>query len=160
MITYRLAEKEDFEEFYRIKCDRLNIEYSGFTECPNRDHLSKWFSEQLHSHYRKIYLVLDSQIVCAFFYLDKINDITYEFSASGVLSQYRGKGIGAYTVEASLDIAASLGATSCISLISEENIASYKRFMNAGFVRTDEYEMRNLPLLGGLHKFYKWIKEI
>ena len=36
------------------------------------------------------------RIVVPFFYVDKLKDGTYKASASGVLSEYMGKGIGTY----------------------------------------------------------------
>lgn len=98
--------------------------------------------------------------MCAFFYLDKIDNITYELSSSGVLSQFTGRGIGSYTVRARLDIIQSLGGRIGITWIAEDNVASYRRFENEGFTRTGKYEIRNLPLLGGEHKFFKWIKQL
>ena len=53
-----------------------------------------------------------------------------------------------------------LGGKTCFTWISEGNIASYRRFLKEGFTRTNECEIRNLPLLGGEHKFLKWIKEL
>lgn len=97
---------------------------------------------------------------CAFFYIDKVNDTTYELSSSGVLSKYTGMGIGTYTVRKRIDIIKQLGGKTCFTWISEGNIASYRRFLKEGFTRTNECEIRNLPLLGGEHKFFKWIKEL
>ena len=45
-----------------------------------------------------------------------------------------------------------------MSWVSDKNIASYKRYEKLGFIRMEEFEIRNQPLLGGEHKFYKWIK--
>lgn len=159
-LTYRKATEEEFEDLYRIKCDRANIEWGGFCEVPNRDRFYIWFKDQLISDKRTIYLVYDHEDVCAFFYLDKIDNITYELSSSGGLSQFTGRGIGSYTVRARLDIIQSLGGRIGITWIAEDNVASYRRFENEGFTRTGKYEIRNLPLLGGEHKFFKWIKQL
>lgn len=35
-LTYRLATLSDFEDFYRIKCDKENIAWGGFTKAPER----------------------------------------------------------------------------------------------------------------------------
>lgn len=56
----------------------------------------------------------------------------------------------------SIDICRSRGAKEIFSWVSEQNIASYKRYEKLGFIRSHEEEIRNLPLLGGNHKFYKW----
>ena len=159
-LTYKLATLGDFEDFYRIKCDKVNIAWSGFTQAPEKKSFYEWYQRQLASDHRWIYLVYDHEDVCAFFYLDKIDNITYELSSSGVLSQFTGRGIGSYTVRARLDIIQSLGGRIGITWIAEDNVASYRRFENEGFTRTGKYEIRNLPLLGGEHKFFKWIKQL
>lgn len=157
-LTYRLATLSDFEDLYRIKCDKENIAWGGFTKAPEKDSFYQWYQRQLASDCRWIYLVYEHDAPCAFFYIDKVDKISYELSSSGVISQFTGKGIGSYTVRVRLEIIQDIGGKKCITWIAENNIASYKRFINEGFVRTKEYEIRNLPLLGGEHKFYKWIK--
>ncbi|MGM9778084.1 MAG: GNAT family N-acetyltransferase [Prevotella sp.] len=159
-LTYRKVTIYDFEDLFLIKCDKANVQWGGFVKKPNRQQFFEWFSEQLKSSFRIIYLVYEHTHPCGFFYIDKVNDTTYELSSSGVLSEYSGKGIGTYTVQKRLEIIQALGGRTCITWISEHNIASYRRFIKEGFTRTNEYEIRNLPLLGGEHKFYKWIKEL
>lgn len=157
-LTYRLATLSDFEDFYRIKCDKENIAWGGFTKAPERESFYTWYVQQLASDRRWIYLVYEGNDCCAFFYLDKIGDETYEATSSGVLSNYTGKGIGTYCVQKRIDIMASLGGKVLFSWIAEDNVSSYKRFEKLGFFKSNEFEIRNLPLLGGEHKFYKWIK--
>lgn len=157
-LTYRKATLKEFDDLYLIKCDKANIQWGGFNEVPNREQFYEWYKAQLKSDKRTIYLVYEYDSPCAFFYIDKVDEISYELSSSGVISQFTGKGIGSYTVRVRLEIIQDLGGKKCITWIAENNIASYKRFINEGFVRTKEYEIRNLPLLGGEHKFYKWIK--
>lgn len=159
-LTYKEATINDFEDLFLIKCDKANVQWGGFENIPNRQSFYEWFIRQIYSSFRTIYLVYEHTHPCAFFYIDKENDTTYELSSSGVLSEYAGKGIGTYTVQKRIEIIKALGGKICITWISEHNIASYKRFIKEGFTRTNEYETRNLPLLGGEHKFYKWIKEL
>lgn len=159
-LIYKKATINDFEDLLLIKSDKANIQWGGFVETPNRQLFFEWFKEQLKSSFRSIYLVYEHAYPCAFFYIDKVNETTYELSSSGVLSKYTGNGIGTYTVQKRLEIIQALGGKTCITWISEQNIASYRRFIKEGFTRTKEYETRVLPLLGGEHKFYKWIKEL
>lgn len=157
-LTYRKATIKEFEDLYLIKCDRANIEQGGFKEAPNREGFFEWYKTQITSDKRTIYLVYDLDIPC--FYINKLDDVTYELSSSGVLFQYVGKGIGSYTVRVRIEIIQRLGGKNLITWIVEDNIASYKRVIKEGFARTEEYGTRNLPLLGGEHKFYQWIKDL
>lgn len=57
LLTYRLATLTDFEDFYRIKCDKENIAWGGFTKAPERESFYDWYVQQLASDRRWIYLV-------------------------------------------------------------------------------------------------------
>lgn len=92
-LTYRLATLSDFEDLYRIKCDKENIAWGGFTKAPEKDSFYQWYLRQLASDCRWIYLVYEGEDCCGFFYVDKLEDGTYEAASSGVLSEYMGKGI-------------------------------------------------------------------
>lgn len=97
-LTYRLATLSDFEDLYRIKCDKENIAWGGFTKAPEKDSFYQWYLRQLASDCRWIYLVYEGEDCCGFFYVDKLEDGTYEAASSGVLSEYMGKGIGTYAL--------------------------------------------------------------
>ena len=98
LLTYRLATLTDFEDFYRIKCDKENIAWGGFTKAPEKDSFYNWYVQQLASNHRWIYRVYEGNDCCAFFYIDKIGDETYEATSSGVLSNYTGRDIGTYAL--------------------------------------------------------------
>ena len=158
-LTYKLATLGDFEDFYRIKCDKVNIAWSGFTQAPEKKSFYEWYQRQLASDHRWIYLVYEGQKCCAFFYVDKLKDGNFEAASSGVLSDFMGKGIGTYALAMQIfEIQLVTTRGGIVSWVSDKNIASYKRYEKLGFIRMDEFEIRNLPLLGGEHKFYKWIK--
>lgn len=159
-LTYKLATIEDFDDFYYIKCDKKNIAWGGFTKAPERDSFYQWYQRQLASDCRWIYLVYEDDTCCAFFYIDKREDGSYEAASSGVLSEFMGKGIGTYALSMQVAEIKTFNGSEVSSWVSDGNIASYKRYEKLGFSRTDEFEVRNLPLLGGVHKFYKWIKEL
>lgn len=97
-LTYKLATLGDFEDFYRIKCDKVNIAWSGFTQAPEKKSFYEWYQRQLASDHRWIYLVYEGQKCCAFFYVDKLKDGNFEAASSGVLSDFMGKGIGTYAL--------------------------------------------------------------
>lgn len=45
-LTYRLATLSDFEDLYRIKCDKENIAWGGFTKAPEKDSFYQWYLRQ------------------------------------------------------------------------------------------------------------------
>lgn len=155
-LSYRKASLSDFDDFFAIKSDKANIEWGGFLKAPDYNGLKEWYKSQLKSESRTIYLVFLENKCVSFFYIDKIDNVSYELSSSGVLSDYCGQGIGSYTVKVRLEIIKKLGGRYCFTWIAEDNIASYKRFENLGFRKTTEFETRELPKLGGMHRFYKY----
>ena len=37
------ATLDHFESFYVLKCERTNIEWTGFSQAPSKDHFYKWY---------------------------------------------------------------------------------------------------------------------
>ncbi len=161
LLSWRLAEitDSDFEDFYRIKADLENIKWGGFTCPPEKKSFKEWYKSQIESSTREIYLVFIERKCVAFFYID-YKDNGHFLVPSGVLTEYTRQGIGTYIIEESDKIAKNKGYSIHEAWCSDKNIGSVKRFVKLGYTKTEEYDIRNLPLLGGNHKYYKWIKEI
>lgn len=156
-LSYKEAEQSDYDDFFNIKADKANIEWGGFETAPDYDTFKQWYSKQLESKKRTIYLVYHQSKCVAFFYLDKLGNQIYEASSSGVLGEYCGRGIGTYTLRKRIYISKKSGGKYIISWIADDNIASYRRFEKLGFEKTNDSDVRDLPLLGGSHTFHKWI---
>ena len=64
MVSIRLAEMQDFEAFYQIKCEPSNIFWAGFNAPPMKERLLEWFkdkiSRQANHLSRKIYMISDN----------------------------------------------------------------------------------------------------
>ena len=45
-LTYRLATLSDFEDLYRIMCDKENIAWGGFTKAPEKDSFYQWYMKE------------------------------------------------------------------------------------------------------------------
>lgn len=165
MLKYRLAEdnEKDFEDLLRIKGDYDNICWAGFTKAPERTSFRQWYTNQLISRTRDIYLVYsfanNYEFAVAFFYIDWRNNGEF-LVPSGVLKKYTRQGIGTYIIEEADNIARRRGYTTHVAWVSDYNIGSVRRFEKLNYQKTDEFDIRNLPLLGGNHKYYKWIKKI
>lgn len=159
-INYKLADIEDFNSFYKIKCDSENIRWSGFNEAPDRGRLYDWYLKNYRSDKRTIYLVeYDSEIV-GFFYLDKLNDDRFEAASSGILQEYCNIGLGTKTITWREELAKANGGQIIETWVSEFNHSSYRRLIKLGWQRTSDFEIRNVPLAGGLQRFFKWEKNL
>lgn len=79
---------------------------------------------------------------------------------SGVLERFTRKGVGTWIIEEADGIAKEKGFKTHIAWVSDANVASVRRFAKLGFVKTEEFDIRNIPLAGGNHRYYKWRKHI
>lgn len=159
--TYRLAKENDFEGFYKIKCDPQNVKWSGFMKSPNRESLLKWFITNMQNPKRHIYLVLCDDIkIVGFFYVDIISDKICEAASQGILTGYTNIGLGTRTLEWSGEIGEKNGAELIQTWVSENNIASYRRLEKLNWRKTEEFECKDVPLAGGVQRFYKWEKTL
>lgn len=113
------------------------------------------------SETRFVYLAYNEQNLCVGYCYCDIDDSnkTIESSFGVDYSQTR-KGYGTQIIEFAHRFGKISGMHEHIVWVSEQNIASNQVFLKLGFTNSGEYELRNLPLLGGCHKFYKLIKMI
>ncbi len=160
-LSYKNARIEDFEGFFKIKCDPQNVKWSGFSLPPNKVSLYYWYIANIKNLHRKIFLVWNDDIeIVGFFYLDIISERLCEATSSGVLTEYTNKGIGTKTLQWREEIAYQLGAEMIQTWVSQNNIASYHRLEKLNWIKTDVFELKHLPLAGWLQRFYKWQKHI
>lgn len=156
-LTFKIATKNDYDDFYKIKCDPENVKWSGFNSEPDYNRLKIWYNNQLESTVRTIYLCYLEEQICGFFYLDKISNEEFEAASSGVLKKFAGKGVGTCLVKKRIEIAKEQNARMLSSWIADDNSRSWKRFEKLGFQKTDVSEVRMVSLMGGAKRFHKWI---
>lgn len=160
LINYKLATTEDFDAFFKIKCDPENIKWSGFSQAPDKNRLYGWYLKILQSDKRTIYLVEFDAVIVGFFYLDKIDSERYVAASSGILKEYCNLGIGTKTIVWRENLAREKGGKIIETWVSELNLYSYKRLIKNGWLKTSCYEIKDIPLAGGAQKFYKWEKSL
>lgn len=148
-----------FNDFYRLRCDENNVKWSGHITPPLLDNLYKYVEMCVHDENRFVFLAYNDKNECVgYVYCDIDDNQKMMESSYGVFYPYNGRGYGTQIIDFSNRYGKLLGMTEFIAWVSEQNIASNRVFEKNGFVKTKELEIRNLPLLGGEHKFYKWIK--
>ena len=74
------------------------------------------------------------------------------------MTEYAGNGIGSWIMATIQCIARLNGYKVHITEISEHNRGSQITIEKLNYTLTDEYVEKDMPLLGGKHKFYKWVK--
>ena len=145
MITLRLANLDDFDFYYSIKCEDSSVFWGGFIEPPDKENLWNFFSRviagQKEEGSRKIYIIEDDDVSVGNFDLIPYPDKKDVFRTSvGIKEQYRGRGYAGKAIPILLENAKNLGFKQHLGRIREDNAASLKTFLSNGYVLTGEYE--------------------
>ena len=137
----------------------MRITLSGAVIIPPVDNLYKFAERCIHDENRFVFLAYNDENECIGYVYCDIDDKHKVIESSyGVYYPYNGKGYGTQIIEFSNRYGKQLGMKEHIAWVSEHNMASNRVFQKHGFISTKEWEIRNLPLLGGNHKFYKLTK--
>ena len=152
-LTYKVAAFEDYEDFYKIKCDPENVKWSGYASAPNYDKMKNWFYQQIEGRKRSIYLAYWNGDVCGFFYLDKLSYKDIEEIGYGVMTNFTGRGIGTALVGIGVKLCK---ASELIAWVSENNRASERCFEKNGFLKLLTKEQRMMRYFTEPHAFYCW----
>lgn len=162
MVSIREATLEDFEFFYEMKCEDVNIFWTGHAEKPNRDNLYSFFKKTVENAQdksaRKIYIIEDAAEKVGHLYI--IPDGEVFDLASAICSRYQGKGYAKKAIALGLEEGKKLGYKKMVGSIREDNIASMKAYSACGVKITDEYRMVYIPQLNKEVKMYIVEKEL
>lgn len=152
----RQANINDFEAFFEMKNDPVNVAWSGHTSGPVYNNLKEWFLRQLSNEKRTIYIALkDDCTYVGYCYLDIIEEKKYDIGY-GILSQYKGKGYGTQMISLIKDIVKKKKGSIIQAWISKRNYGSRRIVEKNGFVETALTEIRVLPLLQNSNEFSLW----
>ena len=156
---------DDFDAFLALKSQKDAIKWSGFSTAPERESFRKYFIERiLNDSSTHVFFLCDNCIegcpVVAYRQYNQLSDDEVEVRGTTIKKSYQGTdALGA--LNSLLDIHyKEKGFRKFTTWISEKNKASEINAVNMGWIKTEIFETRNLPLLGGEHKFFKWVKEL
>lgn len=149
------ASSADYDAFYRLRCEKKNIAWSGHIAKPDYDSFRKWYGKQMKSDTRTIYLFLKNHEVVGYLYADStkkgIIDVGY-----GISCYHEGNGLGSMMLKRFImqEVTPPVLLT---AYISDINIGSQRMVIKLGFRKTLVYDYRSLPLLiSQPSKFYCW----
>ena len=153
----------DFEALLALKSQKDAIKWSGFTTAPDREKFLEYYMTKVLDNPKTGMMFLrDDEIegnpIVGYIQYDIISPEDIEMRGSVIKKSYQGT--GAYVIMSKLlhKYLKEQGFKHAIGWVSENNASSLARLEERGWHRTDEYEVRNLPLLGGEHRFVKCIK--
>jgi len=145
-IYFQKCKKEDFANYYLLKCDKENIIWTGHKNKPNKNKIKLWFNKQLKRTDRIIFLVKAKEYsneALGYLYLDIIEQDSYEKIVDvgyGVNSKYTKRGIGTNVIKFSIDyVTNNLPFIDTITAwVACNNIGSIKVFLKNKFRKTKE----------------------
>ena len=162
MITLRLATEDDFEFYYRLKCEKDGLYWSGFANKPDYQDLKRFFCNTINNsnkkEARKLYLICEDE--------EPIGEISIkpdkeEFDMPLTLSEKkRGKNRCSDAFKLGLQMAKEMGLKRLHGRVREDNIAS---IFNLNVCKVDigpEYDEVFLESLGRKVKMYHVYKDL
>ena len=156
---------EQFEGYLKLKSQKDAILWSGFATAPDRERFLKYYKEKVlqnpNTHLMLQYDEdLDDTTIVGYVQYDDIAENEVEIRGSGILKSYQGT--DAYQEQGNLlgKHFAEKGVKKLVTWASEKNVPSEFNLKRSGMHKTEEFEIRNIPLLGGEHRFFKWVLDI
>lgn len=153
------ANKEHFDDFYKLKSEPNSIFWSGFAKAPDYDDFQAHFTSQLKREDRSIIFLYFGEAIAGYVAIDFcMNEKTTE-TAHGVLKEFSGKGLGKKLIEYAVNFSKSNHptATHIVGWIAEDNYGSINNFLSNAYSKTELSELRFFEQNNKNVKFEKYI---
>ena len=144
--------KQDYEEYYRIRCSPADIFWNGYEQKPDYDAFREIFMERictapfLEAESRRIYLVQNEEGINIGFTQLILHDDCIEIGYS-IVEDYQGKGHATEALRQMLTIARKIRKR-VIVRIRDDNKASQRVAIKNGFVKTEKFVIKDYPKTG------------
>ena len=151
----------DFDDYYRIRCEPSDIYWMGHTSAPDYQMIYGVFSERLGPKTllnigdKVIYMAKDANDETVGFAMLSLTDSGIEIGIS-LFQNKQGMGFGTEIISEIVALADKYQLT-LFARIRDDNTASQKIFLKNGFIRTEQYEMIEYPMVGYV-AFRKYIR--
>ena len=140
-LNLKKATLKDYDSYYEIRSEKLNLFWTGYEKAPDYDNFSKWYSNRLKEEGRDLYLLFENDNCIGSLNMDFYTD--HIFIGYSVKELSAGKGIGTYLVKNAITIAKSNpNVRSIKAWINFQNIGSIRVVEKNGFVKNDIIETR------------------
>ena len=158
-VLLREPNKEDFEFYYKLKCEPSSIYWSGFEEAPDEEDLRRYFLRLVNKEIqgRDFYTLEDKGNPVGYLQLTHNNELEIEIGY-GVSEKFRGHGYGYYLLNRAKEIVANIsGCVNLIGYVREDNYSSKRCFEKNCFERRDDFVERYFALDKKNMKMYLYV---
>ena len=140
----KLAEEQDFDFYYKLKCDKENVYWSGHSNIPDKEKLREWYLTNIKRNDRFFFIFFNGEIaedVIGYLYLDLVKGKSDLIdNGYGVYSAHTGKGYGTKILKYGIDYAKvhlpEIIYSQC--WIMTDNIGSNSMVKKLGYQKIDE----------------------
>ena len=149
----------DYEEFYKLKCQKDSVIWSGFEKEPDKELFKQYVQTALIDNPKNhLFLLKDTQTgeVMGYCQFNEEGDGIAEGRGSGLFKKFQGCGLASVMDTLLVEKAREYGMKYMYAWCSEKNVVSMNALVDAGFIKTNVIEKRMMDVLGEEHTFYKW----
>lgn len=150
---------EDFDAFYKLKCQKDSVLWSGFEKGPEEEPFRQYVQDVLIDNPKNhLFLLKDSktQEVMGYCQFNEEADGIAEGRGSGLFKKYQGCGLASVMDTLLVGKAREYGMKYMYSWCSDKNVVSMNALIDSGFTKTAVFEERYLKVFEESHLFYKW----
>ena len=150
---------KDFDAFYRLKCQKDSVLWSGFEKEPDettfRQYVQNVLIDNPNNH---LFLLKDSKTneVMGYCQFNEEGGGVAEGRGSGLFKKFQGCGLASVMDTLLVEKAREYGLKYMYAWCSENNKVSMMALIDAGFVKTEITETRFMKVFNEEHTFYKW----
>ena len=148
-----------YDEFYKLKCQKDSILWSGFEKEPDYEGFKKYVKSNLIDNPKNHLFLLrdgDTHEVMGYCQFNEEDNGILEGRGSGLFKKFQGCGLASVMDTLLVEKAKEYGMKYMYSWCSEKNLVSINALIDAGFKRTEVCEDRFMSAFNETHKFYKW----
>jgi len=141
-LKLRKASIEDYDSYYSIRAEKLNLFWTGYETAPNYEGFSSWYKKRLSEENRDLFLLFDGNDCIGSLNMDYYEG--YVFIGYSIKENSVGKGLGTFLVQRAVELSktAKPELKSIKAWINFQNIGSIRVVEKNGFYKNDITETR------------------
>ena len=156
---------DDFDAFLALKSQKDAIKWSGFETAPDPVKFKQYYIDRiLNNPQTHVLFLCDADVegcpIVAYNQYDDVSPTEVEIRGTIIKKRYQGTDAMEALNKLTGEHHFKKGHKIFVTWASEDNMASVTNLLREGFVQTDMFDVRTLPLLGGEHRFFKFVKEV
>ena len=141
-LQLRTATLDDYDCYYKIRAEKINLFWTGYENAPNYDDFSTWYKNRLSDNTRDLFLLFQGKNCIGSLNIDHYDN--YVLIGYSIKENYNGKGLGTYLVQSAVKLVRKKATIKSLKAwINYQNVGSIRVIEKNGFSKNDLTEIRN-----------------